>query len=98
MLFIGNSREEAALRARFPDDLSTLEITVETLLGVFLTETGRVEMIRIIESSGYPELDQIARDVVVEIARFRAATDASGLRTPVWVGVPMGFENVLAER
>jgi TonB family protein len=93
-LLLNPAECEAALRERFPATLEGLELNVESILQVYVDEMGRVGGVQLRISSGYPELDLIAQQVVREVARFRSATDAAGRPTPVWVGIPMGFENV----
>jgi TonB family protein len=81
---------QRALEQRYPRHYRTAGIGGRSLLWVFIDEAGLVRRTRVVESSGYDDLDQIAMEVMQEIAKFTPAYNRD-VRVPVWIQVPVTF-------
>ncbi|MEX2584337.1 MAG: TonB family protein [Gemmatimonadota bacterium] len=80
-----------ALVRRYPPTLRDAGIGGSVLLWVFIDETGSVQTVRVTESSGYEQLDEVAETVVREVARFTPALNRDE-RVPVWIQIPVVFQ------
>ena len=73
----------------YPLELWDQDVEGQTLLRVRVTDTGRVDSVQVLESSGHPAFDSAAiagaRDM-----RFRPAR-RDGKRIEVWAEVPVHF-------
>ena len=58
---------------------------------VFINERGQVTNTRVQESSGYPQLDQVAEQLMREVAQFSPAVNRDQ-NVPVWISIPVTFE------
>jgi TonB family protein len=87
------NRDEYArgLARRYPGVLRNAGIGGTVLLWVQIDEHGLVRRTEVVESSGYPQLDRIAEEVMREVARFRPALNRDQAVT-VWVQIPVVFE------
>lgn len=61
------------------------------VLWIFIDEEGTVQNTRIVESSGYPELDAVAEEAVRSTAKFTPALNRD-IAVPVWIQMPITFE------
>jgi len=80
-----------ALERRYPPMLKDAGIGGTVTLWVFINEDGRVENTRIVNSSGYEQLDRVAEDVMKEVAQFSPALNRDQ-RVPVWIQIPVTFQ------
>ena len=78
------------LQRRYPTMLKDAGITGTTTLWVFINEQGDVQQTRIFESSGYDQLDQVAEQVMREVADFSPAQNRDQ-NVPVWIQIPVTF-------
>lgn len=78
------------LQRRYPPTLRDAGIGGRVVLWVFINEQGQVGNTRIIESSGYNQLDQVAVEVMSE-QRFRPALNRDE-PVGVWVQLPVTFQ------
>ncbi len=78
------------LMQRYPPTLRDAGIGGTVRVWVFIDEQGGVRNVRVVESSGYPALDQAAVEVMNE-ARFRPALNRDQ-RVAVWVQFPVTFQ------
>jgi protein TonB len=62
-------------------------VVLRVLVGV----DGRAQTARIEKSSGYPRLDQSARDTVKDLGRFQPGTEQGGAKARL-EDVPITFE------
>jgi periplasmic protein TonB len=77
------------LQRRYPSTLRDAGIGGTVLLHVFIDTNGRVQNTRVMESSGYPQLDSAAEEVMQQ-ARFSPAMNREEV-VPVWVQLPVTF-------
>lgn len=80
-----------ALERRYPPLLRDAGAGGTVLLWVYVDATGAVGNTRVVSSSGKPQLDLIAEEVMREVARFRPALNRDS-PVPVWVQIPVTFE------
>jgi TonB family protein len=80
-----------ALERRYPPMLKDAGIGGTVTLWVFINEDGRVENTRIVNSSGYEQLDLVAESVMREVAQFSPALNRDQ-RVPVWIQIPVTFQ------
>lgn len=80
-----------ALERRYPPLLRDAGVGGTVLLWVYVDATGAVGNTRVVSSSGEPQLDLIAEEVMREVARFRPALNRDRV-VPVWVQIPVTFE------
>jgi TonB family protein len=73
----------------YPLSLWDQDVEGETLLRVRVTDTGRVDSIQVMESSGHPAFDSAAIAGARDL-RFQPAR-RNGKRIPVWAQVPVHF-------
>lgn len=73
----------------YPLQLWDEDMEGETLLRVRVTDTGGVDSVEVLESSGHPAFDSAAVDGAREL-RFRPAR-RDGERIEVWAKVPVRF-------
>lgn len=78
------------LERRYPVMLREAGIGGTVLLWVFVDEGGSVRSTRVVQSSGYEQLDEAARAVMAE-ARFSPALNRDQ-RVPVWIQIPVTFQ------
>ncbi len=81
---------EKALLRHYPEMLKGAGIGGVTVLWIFIDEAGEVRNTRVVESSGYGELDEAAQLAVRESARFTPALNRD-LPVPVWIQMPITF-------
>lgn len=80
-----------ALTRQYPPMLKDAGIGGQVLLWVFINEQGDVTNTRIVNSSGYEQLDQVAESVMREVAQFSPALNRDQ-RVPVWIQIPVTFQ------
>ncbi|MEX2584534.1 MAG: TonB family protein [Gemmatimonadota bacterium] len=80
-----------ALQRQYPPMLRDAGIGGTTTLWVFINEQGAVENTRIVESSGYEQLDQVADQLMREVAQFSPALNRDQA-VPVWIQIPVTFQ------
>ena len=73
----------------YPLQLWDQDMEGETLLRVRVTDTGQVDSVEVLESSGHAAFDSAAADGAREL-RFRPAR-RGGKRIQVWAKVPVHF-------
>ncbi len=79
------------LERRYPPTLKDAGIGGTVILYVFITENGTVGNVRVQQSSGYPQLDEVAEQLMREVARFSPALNRDQA-VPVWAQIPVTFE------
>lgn len=79
------------LERNYPPMLRDAGIGGTVLLWVRIDETGAVRETRLITSSGYDALDQLAQDLMRETARFSPALNRDQ-RVAVWIQLPVTFQ------
>jgi TonB family protein len=79
-----------ALERRYPPMLKDAGIGGTAVLWVFIDEQGAVTNTRVVDSSGYDQLDDVAQAVMRETARFTPALNRDQ-RVPVWIQIPVTF-------
>jgi periplasmic protein TonB len=82
---------QRVLEQRYPSRYKEAGIGGNAILWVFIDESGAVRNTRIVESSGYPELDELAQSVLRETARFSPAYNRD-TRVRVWIQIPISFQ------
>jgi TonB family protein len=80
----------AAIERSYPPMLKDAGIGGTVVLWVFIDETGRVGATRLVQSSGYEQLDAVAQRLMAEVARFSPARNR-GEPVPVWIQMPVSF-------
>ena len=80
----------ALLREQYPAFLRDAGIGGEVGLLIHISEEGAVLATRVRDSSGYPALDDAAREVAASM-RFTPAF-ARDRRVAVWIAMPVQFE------
>lgn len=87
-------RDRAALarllQQRYPPTLRDAGIGGTVRVWVFIDENGDVKNTRVVESSGYPALDQAATEVMSAV-KFKPALNRD-TRVAVWVQFPVTFQ------
>jgi periplasmic protein TonB len=78
------------LERRYPAMLRDAGIGGTVVLWVHIDEAGIVRGTRVTQSSGYEQLDEAARAVMVD-ARFTPALNRDQ-RVPVWIQIPVTFQ------
>jgi TonB family protein len=73
----------------YPLQLWDQDMEGETLLRVRVTDTGAVDSVEVVESSGHPDFDDAAVQGAKEL-RFQPAR-REGKRIEVWAQVPVHF-------
>ena len=73
----------------YPIELWDQDVEGQTLLRVRVSDTGRVDSVQVLESSGHPAFDSAAIVGAREL-RFRPAR-RDGKRIEVWAQVPVHF-------
>lgn len=87
-----NASEYAqALERRYPPMLKDAGIGGTVTLWVFINEQGAVQNTRIVQSSGYAQLDQVAEELMRNVAQFSPARNRDQA-VPVWVQLPVTFQ------
>lgn len=86
------NREEfaRALQRRYPEMLRNAGIGGTVNLAMQLDERGVVEHVEVHASSGYAQLDEVAVQLVREIARFSPALNRD-IPIAVWISLPVTF-------
>jgi TonB family protein len=80
-----------ALQRQYPPMLRDAGIGGTVTLWVFINEQGAVENTRIVNSSGYEQLDQVADQVMRDVAQFSPALNRDQ-QVPVWIQIPVTFQ------
>lgn len=80
-----------ALERRYPPMLKDAGIGGQVLLWVFINEQGDVTNTRIVNSSGYEQLDAVAEELMRDVAEFSPALNRDQ-RVPVWIQIPVTFQ------
>ncbi len=80
-----------ALERRYPPMLKDAGIGGTVTLWVYINESGQVENTRIVNSSGYEQLDQVAETVMREVAQFSPALNRDQ-QVAVWIQIPVTFQ------
>jgi protein TonB len=76
--------------ASYPPISMRLRETGELTLRVLVNEAGKVDKVEVQKASGYPRLDNAAREAAAR-AVFKPFMDG-GRAVPVWVLVPFSFK------
>lgn len=82
--------QEALLRY-YPPTFKSAGIGGITTLWIFIDENGAVKNTKVVESSGFRELDAVAERVMREAAHFSPAYNRD-MKVPVWIQMPVTFE------
>ncbi len=82
---------DAAIEREYPPTLRNAGIGGGTFLGIFIDDVGAPRAARVIESSGFPELDEAARRVGCS-TRFTPRTHANDMPFSAWYGLPIRFQ------
>ena len=82
---------DAAIEREYPPTLRNAGIGGMTYLGLFVDGVGAARSARIMESSGFPELDEAARRVGCS-TRFTPKTHANGVPFSAWYSLPIRFQ------
>lgn len=61
------------------------------VLWVFIDEGGQVRNTRVVQGTGYPELDELAQQVLREAGQFSPAYNRDQ-RVRVWIQIPLTFQ------
>jgi TonB family protein len=78
------------LERNYPQALRAAGIGSRTTLWVFIDEQGRTGNTRIVESSGYPEFDDIVQRAVRTVSWHPAMNRDA--RVPVWIQLPVAYQ------
>jgi len=87
---LNGEQVEQAIAAEYPDALRREGIGGTVRLRLLVGTDGVPEEVRLLESSGYQELDAAATRVA-EYLRFSPATDNDGKPLRVWASFPISF-------
>lgn len=79
------------LQRRYPPMLKDAGIGGVTTLWVEIDESGGVLQTRVFESSGYDQFDQLAQQLMTEVANFSPAMNRDQ-PVRVWIQLPIRFE------
>lgn len=82
------------LERSYPLLLKQAGIGGVTTLWVFIDPAGVVRNTRVVQSSGYAELDRVAQEVVERSARFSRAFNRDE-RVAVWIQIPVTFQAIV---
>ena len=85
------NRQEVAqvLEREYPPNLRREGISGTSLVAVLVAESGKVDLVQILESSGHPELDQAAMRVAMQFEFTRYQSED---RPICWgIGLPISF-------
>lgn len=82
---------QARLLENYPAAHKRAGIGGVTTLWIYIDEDGQVRNTKVVESSGFPELDEVAQQVMYDDAEFTPAYNRD-LRVPVWIQMPVTFE------
>jgi protein TonB len=86
---LNRSDVAVALNANYPEELRNAGIGGTALLFLFIDDEGRVQNIRIHQTSGFDALDQAALRVA-RVFEFSPAMNRDE-RVPVWIQIPVTF-------
>jgi protein TonB len=89
-LLLNAERVEEAIEAEYPDQLRADGLGGTARLRLFVDTDGTPAEVRLLQSSGYPQLDAAATRVAVFL-RFSPATNTDGEPVQVWVSFPISF-------
>ena len=81
---------EEAIAAEYPAQLRTDGVGGTARLRLFVDTEGIPAEVRLLQTSGYPQLDEAAQRVAVSL-RFSPATNVDGEPVEVWVSFPISF-------
>lgn len=79
------------LEKSYPATFREAGVGGRVVLWVFIDEKGAVRNTRIVTSSGFAELDEVAQGILRDYARFSPAYNRDE-RVPVWIQMPVDFE------
>ena len=80
-----------ALQRNYPSMLRDAGIEATTTLWVRLSTSGEVDDVRVFESSGYPQFDEVAVQTMLNDARFSPARNRDQ-PVGVWIQIPVVFQ------
>jgi TonB family protein len=80
-----------ALERRYPPMLKDAGIGGTVTMWVYINEQGQVQNTRVVNSSGYDQLDQVAETVMREVAQFSPALNRDQ-QVAVWIQIPVTFQ------
>jgi protein TonB len=80
-----------ALERRYPPMLKDAGIGGTVNVWVFIDERGEVQNTRVNQTSGYPQLDEVAESLMREVADFSPAINRDQ-NVPVWISIPVTFQ------
>jgi TonB family protein len=89
--FLNRTEFIQQLQRRYPPMLKDAAIGGTVNVWVFIDERGQVTNTRVQESSGYPQLDMTAEQLMREVADFSPAVNRDQ-NVPVWISIPVTFE------
>ena len=78
------------IERNYPQTLKDAGIGGTVRVWVFIDESGNVQQTRVVESSGYPQLDEAA-EKSMKVVRFSPALNRDQ-KVPVWVQFPVTFQ------
>jgi periplasmic protein TonB len=84
---------QRALERHYPNTFKDAGIGGTTLLWVFIDMVGAVQNTKVVQTSGYQELDDAAELAIRSTARFSPAYNRDQ-RVPVWIQLPVTFRSV----
>jgi periplasmic protein TonB len=84
---------QRALERHYPKTFKDAGIGGTTLLWVFIDVVGAVQNTRVVQTSGYQELDEAAQTAIRTTAKFSPAYNRDQ-RVPVWIQLPVTFRSI----
>jgi TonB family protein len=92
-----NSGEiQKALLDRYPQRLKDTGIGGVAVIWIYIDREGKVTSTKIVKTSGSPDLDGVALQVMEELGEFSPAYNRD-LAIPVWIQMPITFEATVAK-
>jgi protein TonB len=89
-LLLNAEQIEEAIAAEYPEQLRADGVGGTVRLRLFVDTEGVPEEVRLLDSSGYPQLDAAASRVAIFL-RFSPAINGAGEPISVWVSFPISF-------
>jgi len=89
-LLLNVEEVEEAIASEYPEQLRRDGVVGTARLRLLVDTDGIPAEVRLLESSGYPQLDEAAARVAV-VLRFSPATNSNGEPLRVWASCPISF-------
>lgn len=89
-LLLNAEQVEEAIAAEYPEQLRADGVGGTVRLRLLIDTEGIPEEVRLLDSSGYPQLDAAATRVAIFL-RFSPAINGDGEPVNVWVSFPISF-------